>query len=181
MNRQYEELKEQNVQLAGQLSTMVSLLTSSLHISHHSSPSTPQTSTNSAQTYPPSTSSTLFISQTSNRIPTPTSTATPPHPSDSIPAPPALPSWPIVWPATYSSNSSRGHGTLGPSIPEAKIPNLPRGPNGWKEAVNQWEKIDPDTGYSLKDWPKSWYTGDMKPFTACKRTIRQRIAEEYNR
>ena len=76
---------------------------------------------------------------------------------------------------------SNGHGTLGPSIPEAKIPNLPRGANGWKEAINQWEKIDPDTGYALKDWPKSWYTGTMKPFTAVKRTTQKRIADEYNR
>ena len=166
MNRQYEELKEQNLQLSKQLMAAISLLTSGIHISGPSPSSIPQTSAST------STSQTLL-----------TPTPPPPHAPIQVPTstPQIPPSQPLTWSAFYSPNNSNGHGTLGPSIPEAKIPNLPRGSSGWKEAINQWEKADPDTGFSLKDWPKSWYTGEMKRFNASKRTVRRRIAEEYDR
>ena len=181
MNRQYDELKEQNLQLGRQLASMLSLMTSNMHISPvYPTPSTQQAALSQMHPIPlptPATShshvsnqfftSTSPISHTFGQIPTPT--------------PLSLPAQPLVWSAIYPSPSHNGFGTLGPSIPKAKIPNLPRGPSGWKEAINQWEKIDPDTGFALKDWPKSWYTGDMKRFNACKRTMRRRIAEEYNR
>ena len=161
MNRQYEELKEQNVQLSKQLAAAISLMTSGLHISQPHA-----TSIVSLETHP---STVPSLPNTSIQVPA------------LIPLAP--PVQPLSWSAFYSAapGGSNGHGTLGPSIPEAKIPNLPRGARGWKVAIDQWEQIDPDTGYALKDWPKSWYTGTMKPFTAAKRTIRRRIADEYNR
>ena len=172
MDRQYEDLKQQNedlkrqnLNLQQQLSTTITLLTSSMATaSNHPPPLIPPENPSSTRTLHPQSHSTY-------RPPT-TITTNPPI-TQATPAP-------LVW-ATYPVNHSNGHGTLSPSVPQATIPNLPRGSRGWKEAVNQWELVDPQTGYALKDWPKSWYTGDMKPFTAAKRTIRRRIADEYNR
>ena len=172
MDRQYEdirqqneELKRQNQNLQNQLTTTIALLTSNvIPASNH-----PHTSTSLQR----SSSTSLPVPQShSQQTTTVAALATPAitHPTSS----------PLVW-ATYPSNQSNGHGTISPSVPQATIPNLPRGGRGWKEAVNQWELVDPQTGYALKDWPKSWYTGDMKRFTAAKRTIRKRIADEYNR
>jgi hypothetical protein len=67
-------------------------------------------------------------------------------------------------------------------LPSVRIPNLPRGPGAWKEAVRQWEEGDPDTGLkALKDWPEEWYTGNQRLHFASKRSQRRVIADEYNR
>ncbi|EPQ55141.1 hypothetical protein GLOTRDRAFT_27428, partial [Gloeophyllum trabeum ATCC 11539] len=68
-----------------------------------------------------------------------------------------------------------------PSVPQASIPDLPRGAAGWKVAVRQWEEVDPLTGYALKDWPKSWYTGGMRLVNQQKRFTRRIITEAFVR
>lgn len=62
-----------------------------------------------------------------------------------------------------------------------RIPDLGRAPGAWRRAIKQWEQIDPATGFALKDWPKAWFTGLMKDFTAQKRGLREDIAKEFYR
>jgi len=51
-------------------------------------------------------------------------------------------------------------------LPRVKIPPIKAGPYAWKEAIKQWEEGDAMKGFkALKDWPKEWYTGAMRPFT----------------
>ena len=70
--------------------------------------------------------------------------------------------------------------TLVPA-PGRLIPNLPRGPDAWLKAVNQWEQADPAVpgSLALKDWPELWYTGPQRSKFAMKRTQRKLIATEY--
>lgn len=66
--------------------------------------------------------------------------------------------------------------------PGVNIPNIGRSRDSWREAVRQWEEGDPSKNMrALKDWPASWYTGVMRPFTGVKRQSRRLIAEEYER
>lgn len=63
------------------------------------------------------------------------------------------------------------------------IPNLTHcsGRSVWRDAVRQWEQGDPDKGLpALKNWPKEWYSGEMRRYEPKRRT-RQVIAEEYER
>jgi hypothetical protein len=65
-------------------------------------------------------------------------------------------------------------------IPSVSIPNLPKtGETAWKLAVKQWEEVDAQTGFALKDWPEEWYTGKMREAFAAKRGTRRMIALEY--
>jgi hypothetical protein len=68
-------------------------------------------------------------------------------------------------------------------IPGVAVPNLrKKGKDAWREAIGQWENPDASMGgLTLKDWPETWYTGDMKEFTASKRKMRQVVAEEFYR
>ncbi|KAF5367338.1 hypothetical protein D9615_010283 [Tricholomella constricta] len=60
------------------------------------------------------------------------------------------------------------------------IPNLK--PGAWKQAIDQWEKGDATIGLvALKDWPRAWYTGEMRTFTSSKRRERQLIVLAYNK
>jgi hypothetical protein len=61
------------------------------------------------------------------------------------------------------------------------IPDLPRSRGGWHIALRQWYKIDPKTGYALKDWPDAWFKESMRSKTAAKRSQRALIAHEYER
>ena len=61
------------------------------------------------------------------------------------------------------------------------IPDLPRSRGGWRIALRQWNKIDPKTGYALKDWPDAWFKESMRSKTAAKRSQRALIAHEYER
>jgi len=62
-------------------------------------------------------------------------------------------------------------------IPGVMIPHLPRGPDSWLVAVQQWEVGDQEQGLiALKDWPEAWYQGDMRTVTGTKRRMRQLIA-----
>jgi hypothetical protein len=65
--------------------------------------------------------------------------------------------------------------------PSAKISDLPKKPGVWRLAVEQWEDVDKDTGYSLRDWPKEWYSGKMTQTFGAKRNIRKLIADEFDR
>ncbi|GBE88122.1 hypothetical protein SCP_1203520 [Sparassis crispa] len=70
-----------------------------------------------------------------------------------------------------------------PALRGVCIPDLPRPSRGsaWREAVKQWEEVDPTTGYALKDWPQEWYTGVNRVSFAQKRTDRRMVALEYER
>ncbi|KAF5386085.1 hypothetical protein D9615_002449 [Tricholomella constricta] len=70
-----------------------------------------------------------------------------------------------------------------PPIGEAIIPDIGGGEGAWKRAALQWTDGDPFRGLHipLKDWPTSWYTGEMKLFTASKRHQRELIGEEWIR
>jgi hypothetical protein len=61
-----------------------------------------------------------------------------------------------------------------PSIVRARIPNIPRGKDNWRKAVEQWDTL-------LRDWPEENYTGEMRTTAGMKRSLRQTIAEEYER
>ncbi|KAG6811000.1 hypothetical protein H0H87_010655 [Tephrocybe sp. NHM501043] len=63
------------------------------------------------------------------------------------------------------------------------IPNLKAGSDTWKNAIEQWERGEPERGLyiPLKDWPLEWYTGDMRTFTGSKRRDRQLVALAYER
>ena len=64
-------------------------------------------------------------------------------------------------------------------VAEAIMPKLPRGPLAWREAIKQWEEVDPQTGFALKDWPHSWYGEDMRLFNGTKYSERKMLAQEY--
>lgn len=69
-----------------------------------------------------------------------------------------------------------------PPIPGVFIENVGRKPGGWRRAVDQWEQPNPKNGLpALRDWPESWYKGEMSQYTATLRLGRERIASEYNR
>lgn len=76
----------------------------------------------------------------------------------------------------------KGLGYKNDPLPGVYIPNLSRNEGAWREAVRQWEEGDLEKGLKpLREWPKAWYTGDMRLRTASKRNSRQRIWEEYER
>ena len=76
---------------------------------------------------------------------------------------------------------SKEHPTPYP-IAGALIPNLRRGPQAWRQAVEQWDEGVPSQGVPpLKDWPASWYTGRMCLTHGAKRGERETIAKEYER
>ncbi|KAF9383544.1 hypothetical protein CPB97_006380, partial [Podila verticillata] len=57
------------------------------------------------------------------------------------------------------------------------LPTVPR-VTGWRHAVEQWEKGDPEKGLTpIRDWPESWreYTARTRLLYICRR----RIAEEF--
>lgn len=58
-------------------------------------------------------------------------------------------------------------------LPGAVIPDIPRGPNAWKTAVEQWDSF-------LKDWEPWKYTGVMRLVNGTKRSLRETIALEYD-
>ncbi|RDB24467.1 hypothetical protein Hypma_008539 [Hypsizygus marmoreus] len=63
----------------------------------------------------------------------------------------------------------------------AVIPDLDRGhKGGWRQAVFQWENVDPQTGKALKDWPWEWYQDEMRMMSPKRRT-RKVVALEYRR
>ena len=61
-----------------------------------------------------------------------------------------------------------------PPFANVRIPDIPRGPDNWRKAVEQWDSF-------LSSWPEEYYTGAMRTVTGTKRRMRQVIAEEYNR
>lgn len=67
--------------------------------------------------------------------------------------------------------------------PGLSIPNISRGPEGWWEAVKQWNEDDPLTGMpALKNWRPEWYDrGGNKIAFGMKRTQRRYIAEAFER
>ncbi|TCD60050.1 hypothetical protein EIP91_010837, partial [Steccherinum ochraceum] len=66
--------------------------------------------------------------------------------------------------------------------PDAVMKNLPRGAAGWKEAVRQWNSAeDQQSKKAVKDWPKEWYTGEMRLVNQQKRHERFLINREYER
>jgi hypothetical protein len=85
-----------------------------------------------------------------------------------------------------SSSRDDGHAEKrkrAPPIPGVRVPDLGSGVGAWKRAILQWEEGDLSRGLNvaLKDWPKDWYTGDMKDFTSAKRGQRELVAKEYQR
>ncbi|KAK7013580.1 hypothetical protein R3P38DRAFT_3576197 [Favolaschia claudopus] len=66
-------------------------------------------------------------------------------------------------------------------ISGAIIPGVGKDSNAWKRAVDQWYHGDPAQGLmvALKDWPLSWYTGQMRLKTGALYCNRRLLAEEY--
>lgn len=96
----------------------------------------------------------------------------------SVPVPPALTQPPPLPPPPLPPSTSHGRKTSGsvkkrPPIPGATIEAIPRGPDGWRVAVRQWDE-------NLKDWDESMYKGDMRLVTAMNRKMRETIALEYD-
>ncbi|KAF8991451.1 hypothetical protein BDZ89DRAFT_1030987 [Hymenopellis radicata] len=60
----------------------------------------------------------------------------------------------------------------------AVIPGLPKGrpAQAWRLAVKQWNEVDSATGYALKDWPESWYTGRSQTNMGNNRRNRELVA-----
>jgi hypothetical protein len=58
-------------------------------------------------------------------------------------------------------------------IPGAVIPDIPRGPNAWKVAVQQWDEF-------LRDWEPYKYTRPMRLMNGTKRSIWETIAVKYD-
>ena len=81
--------------------------------------------------------------------------------------------------STTVTDQLAGTSTL--PISGVSIPDLGRGPGAWRRAIKQWEEVDLLTKCALKDWPKHWYTGDMRTITGCKRSQRRIVFEEYER
>ncbi|RDB17547.1 hypothetical protein Hypma_001163 [Hypsizygus marmoreus] len=81
------------------------------------------------------------------------------------------------------TSSSTCLAVLEPPASIASIPDLDRrrGKGGWRQAISQWENVDPQTGYALKDWPRHWYTGDSQVKLCVKRGYRKSVALEYKR
>ncbi|KAF7793056.1 hypothetical protein EIP86_004161 [Pleurotus ostreatoroseus] len=65
------------------------------------------------------------------------------------------------------------------SVIQAVMPTLPRGAAAFKALMRQWDEVDPNTGYALKDWPEDWYTGDMRLFNGTKYSDRREVALEF--
>ncbi|KAF8907778.1 hypothetical protein CPB85DRAFT_1254192 [Mucidula mucida] len=65
----------------------------------------------------------------------------------------------------------------------AVIAGLPKGQPAlaWRLAVKQWNEVDPATGYALKDWPESWYTGKQQTNMANNRCNRELVALAFAR
>jgi hypothetical protein len=62
------------------------------------------------------------------------------------------------------------------------IPDIKSGPGAWREAVRQWEEDEPSRDFrALRDWPREWYTGAMRPVTGSKRRERELVALAYER
>lgn len=97
---------------------------------------------------------------------------------------PSLPAMP-----TQINTSHNGHSIAQPSpsppasrreahrkqlapIPGSTIEPLPRGRDGWKVVVKQWDE-------KLKDWDERMYKGEMRQVTAMNRRMREVIALEY--
>ncbi|KAF8867980.1 hypothetical protein CPB85DRAFT_1245062, partial [Mucidula mucida] len=47
--------------------------------------------------------------------------------------------------------------------------------------VKQWNEVNPATGYALKDWPESWYTGKQQTNMANNRCNRELVALAFAR
>jgi hypothetical protein len=58
-------------------------------------------------------------------------------------------------------------------IPGAVIPDIPRGPNAWKVAMQQWDKL-------LRDWEPYKYTGPMRLMNSTQQSVQETIAVKYN-
>lgn len=92
------------------------------------------------------------------------------------PVPPALtqpPPLPPPPPTSHGQKTSRGTKKRLAPIPGATIEAIPRGPDGWRVAVRQWDE-------NLRDWDESMYKGDMRLVTAMNRKMRETIALEYD-
>ncbi len=65
----------------------------------------------------------------------------------------------------------------------AVIAGLPKGQPAlvWRLAVKQWNEVNPATGYALKDWSKSWYTGQQQTNMANNRRNRELVALAFAR
>ncbi|KAF8995138.1 hypothetical protein BDZ89DRAFT_1053009 [Hymenopellis radicata] len=65
----------------------------------------------------------------------------------------------------------------------AVIAGLPKGQpaRAWRLAVKQWNEVDSATGYALKDWPESWYTGRQQTNMANNRRNRELVALAFER
>ncbi|KAG6843139.1 hypothetical protein H0H87_007534, partial [Tephrocybe sp. NHM501043] len=93
---------------------------------------------------------------------------------------PTAPYLPHLPNAAYLSKAKNSH--LVP-LQGFIIPNLKAGSDTWKNAIEQWERGEPEHGLyiPLKDWPLEWYTGDMQTFTGSKHHDRQLVALAYER
>ena len=87
--------------------------------------------------------------------------------------------------APASSLKKHSHSKERPApypIAGALIPNLRRGPQAWRQAVEQWDEGVPSQGVPpLKNWPSGWYTGRMRLIHGAKRGERETITKEYER
>lgn len=80
-----------------------------------------------------------------------------------------------------AENSTRQKKKRPAPIAGVRVPDIGTGEGAWRRAVVQWEEGDPSRGLdiALKNWPREWYTGDMREVTAAKRGQRELIAKEY--
>ncbi|KAK6974257.1 hypothetical protein R3P38DRAFT_2812172 [Favolaschia claudopus] len=92
----------------------------------------------------------------------------------------ALPALP---PSDSTDDENSDPSTAFIPISGAIIPGVGKDSNAWKRVVDQWYHGDPAQGLmvALKDWPLSWYTGQMRLKTGALYCNRRLLAEEYER
>ncbi|TCD65482.1 hypothetical protein EIP91_002566 [Steccherinum ochraceum] len=94
----------------------------------------------------------------------------------------ALPTERNLGPNTYQANGTM-QSTPQIKYPDAVIPSLGglKGVEVFRTAMKQWYEVDERTNLALKDWPKEWYTGEMRKVTGSLYGQRRMVAEEYER
>lgn len=62
---------------------------------------------------------------------------------------------------TSVQNVTSTNTRVAPSDPSRVIPQVPRGSNGWKVVIQDWENADPSRSLvvPLRDWDESWHSG----------------------
>lgn len=80
-------------------------------------------------------------------------------------------------------NPNRSVSRPAPVAPSRIVPYIPNGECAWRQVIKDWQTSDPSRSLHvpLKDWDKSWYSGNraISQRIGVQYNYRKRIAEEY--